>query len=142
MKKFGILVLIIISLVFSRAFGQDLDNGQIPFYAEPWYNYKPLTINVGKYSDSLKTTDATELIALSQRMKSDIDSVNIETLFILSIRLFDIGKRDESFYWLQTAKVRAKIFIDMLDSNQIGSIGSDAFELKTFFATFSQAVVG
>jgi hypothetical protein len=140
MKKISILILTIVSLTFIRTFAQELDNGQIPFYAEPWYNYKPLTINVGEYSDALKTSDTAALIMLSKKIKADIDNVTIETLYILSLRLYDLGKKDESFYWFHTAKARARIFIDMLDPKKTGGMGSPAFELKELFLAFNQSV--
>jgi hypothetical protein len=53
MKKFSNLLFAVLTMMFTDSLAQDLDNGQIPFYAEPYYNYKPLKINIGKYSESL-----------------------------------------------------------------------------------------
>ena len=120
-------------------------NGQgtkahIPFYAEPYYNYDPLKITIGKYKSELLTTDTTKLNALAEKIKADINHTDIESLFFLSIRLYDLGKKDDAFYWFHTAKARAIIFIDMLDPKNIGGIGDKAFELQQFFSTTSQLV--
>lgn len=140
MNKIFILLFTVLTMIFTNSFAQDLDNGQIPFYAEPYYNYKPLKINIGKYSEQLMTSDTTQLLDLANKIKADIDNVTIETLYILAVRLYDLGKKDESFYWFHTSKTRARIFIEMLDPNKIGGIGSDAFELKQLFSTFNQIV--
>jgi hypothetical protein len=141
-KKMGIFLLTILVMMFNDSIGQELDNGQIPFYAEPYYNYKPLKISVGRYSELLKTNDPTELIRVSEQIKADIDNINIETLYVMSVRLYDLGKKDEAFYWFQTAKLRARIFIEMLDPKKIGGIGSEAFEHKQLFGTFNQLAGG
>lgn len=138
MVKTSCLILLLISLPFSNLPAQDLDHGQIPFYAEPYYNYKPLKVNIGKYSDELSTNDTAALLALANTMKTSIDSVPIEALYVLSLRLFDLGKKDESFYWFHTAKTRARIFSEMLDPKWIGTIGSAAFERKQLFVSFNQ----
>jgi hypothetical protein len=140
MIKTRCLLLLLISLPLSNSFAQDLDHGQIPFYAEPYYNYKPLKVNIGKYSDELRTSDTAALFALANTMKASIDSVPIEALYVLSVRLFDLGMKDESFYWFHTAKTRAKIFSEMLDPKWIGTIGSVAFERKQLFIAFNQMV--
>lgn len=142
MNKTKILLFTLLTLFFNRFYSQELDNGHIPFYAVPYYSYKPLKVNVGKYNDQLETNDTTQLLNLSNQIKTNINNVNIETLFVLSIRLYDLGKKDEAFYWFQTAKTRARVFIDMLDPKKVGSIGSEAFELKQLFSTFSQLVGG
>ena len=140
MRKFNILILVILAITCFDSLAQDLDNGLIPFYAEPYYNYKPLKIDIGEYSDKLMTNDTTQLLDLSRQIKSDINNITIETLYILSIRLYDLGKKDESFYWFQTAKTRARIFIEMLNPKKIGGIGSEAFELKQLFVSINNNV--
>jgi hypothetical protein len=77
---------------------------------------------------------------LAVKIKADINNTDIESLFFLSIRLYDLGKKDDAFYWFHTAKARAIVFIDMLDPNKIGSIGDKPFELKQFFISTSQIV--
>ena len=114
--------------------------GHIPFYAEPYYNYDPLKITIGKYKNELLTNDTTKLTILANKIKADINNTNIESLYFLSVRLYDLGKKDDAFYWFQTAKSRARIFMNMLEPKKIGSIGDETFELKQLFITFNQIV--
>ena len=114
--------------------------GHIPFYAEPYYNYDPLKITIGKYKNELLTNDTTKLMILANKIKADINNTDIESLYFLSVRLYDLGKKDDAFYWFQTAKSRARIFMNMLEPKKIGSIGYETFELKQLFITLNQIV--
>jgi hypothetical protein len=122
---------------FTTANAQKL-KGHIPFYATPYYNYDPLTITIGKYQKELLTNDTAKLAALEDTIKKDINNTDIESLYFLSIRLYDVGKKDDAYYWFQTAKSRARIFMNMLDPDKMGSIGSPAFELKQLFIAINQ----
>lgn len=143
MKLFRTIIsatLFTLFLVSSTATNGQTIKGHIPFYAEPYYNYDPLKITIGKYKKELLTNDTTELISLASKIKADINSTDIESLYFLSIRLYDLGKKDDAFYWFQTAKSRARIFMNTLDPKKIGSIGDETFELKQFFVTCNQLV--
>lgn len=143
MKLFRTIIsatLFTLFLVSSTATNGQTTKGHIPFYAEPYYNYDPLKITIGKYKKELLTNDTTELISLASKIKADINSTDIESLYFLSIRLYDLGKKDDAFYWFQTAKSRARIFMNTLDPKKIGSIGDETFELKQFFVTCNQLV--
>jgi hypothetical protein len=63
--------------------------GHIPFYAEPYYNYSPLKITIGKYKKELLTNNVSELIIVANKIKADINNTDIESLYFLSIRLYD-----------------------------------------------------
>lgn len=141
MKKLFFLFAVIIIAV-KYAIGQELDNGKIPFYAPPYYNYKPLKVKIGKFSKELETKDTKKLLDLADSFKADIDNIRIEAMYILSIRLYDIGEKDKSFYWFQTAKLRGRIFVQTLDNKSLGAIGSEGFELKQLFSTINLSVGG
>ncbi len=113
---------------------------RIPFYAEPYYNYEPLKIAIGKYQVELLSNNCTELLTLAKRIMADINQTDIESLYFLSIRLYDLGNKDEAFYWFHTAKTRAAVFVDMLDINYVGSMGDIAFELYQLFNAINQMV--
>jgi hypothetical protein len=107
-------------------------------YATPYYNYDPLTITIGKYKKELLTKDTIEIINLAKKIKADINNTDVESIYILSIRLYDLGKKDDAVYWFYTAQSRARIFINMLDAEKMGGMGSEAFELKQLFIAFNQ----
>lgn len=132
---------IFISIVFSCTITNAQDTkGHIPLEALPYYTYNPLTINIGKYKAELLTNDTAELSKLANKIKLDINNTDIESLYFLSIRLYDLGKKDDAFYWFQTAKARHRIFVNMLDKNKIRGIGTAAFELKALFIAINQLV--
>jgi hypothetical protein len=125
--------------VCTTVYGQTT-KGRIPFYAEPYYIYDPLKITIGKYKKELLTKDTTKLTSLASKIKTDINNTDVESLYFLSIRLYDLGKKDDAFYWFHTAKSRARIFMNTLDPKKVGSIGDKTFELKQFFISCNQLV--
>jgi len=139
LTKATITILLIAFLFFSWSTSNAQGKtGRIPFYAVPYYNYDPLTITIGKYKKELLTNDTAQLEVLANKIKVDINNTDIESLYFLSIRLYDLGKKDDAYYWFLTAQSRARIFRNMLDPKEIGSIGSEAFELKQFLITINQ----
>ena len=139
MKSNRNLIILMFILLVNFGFSQN-NNGKIPFYALPYYNYDPLTITIGKYQKELLVDNVDELKKVEEKIKNDINNTDIESLYILSIRLYDLGQKEDAFYWFQTAKSRARIFINMLDKEKMGSIGSIAFETKQFFVSCNQLV--
>jgi hypothetical protein len=135
----GVALFVLFTFSWTPTNGQGT-KGQIPFYALPYYNFNPLTITIGKYKKELLTSDTSELITLANKIKADLNNTDVESLYFLSIRLYDLGKKDEAFYWFQTAKSRARIFINMLDPEKLGSIGSPGFELKQLFIGINATV--
>ena len=139
--KTTIAILLFASFIFSCSTTNAQEKkGRIPFYALPYYNYDPLTITIGKYKKELLTEDTTELIALAKKIKADVNNTDIESLYFLSIRLYDLGRKDDAYYWFLTAQSRARIFIKVLDPKEIGGIGAEAFEWKQLFITIYNLV--
>jgi len=87
-------------------------------YVSPFYYSDPLTINVGEYSPRLKTGNPKRLLKLSDEIRQKMDDVNIETLYVLAIRLYDAGEKDEATYWYYTAQFRANVYFAMYDGNR------------------------
>ena len=129
---------ILISFLFCLGVFGHTTIAQIPLYVSPIYNYDPLSINTPDYQKELLSLNSTNCDSLGIVFKSRLDSVSIESLFIYAIRLYDLGKKDESVLWFHTAKLRAGIFSKSLDQEKIGGIGSKPFELKQAFIAFSQ----
>jgi len=59
-------------------------------------------------------------------------------MYVAAIRLYDLGHKDEAVYWFYTAQYRARVFTSILDKENVGTIGSEAFELKQAYASFNQ----
>jgi len=108
-KKY--LYLLILGML--TACGGSNDRQRIDIYVEPLYNSNPLRINVGKYSTRLKSGSSGKMLRLSAEIKNCVDSVDAATLFVLAIRLYDLGEKDEAAYWFYNAQFRKNIFIQM-----------------------------
>lgn len=106
------MLLLTMSVLFT---GCGMRNERMPIYVEPFYNSNPFKIAVGEYSSRLVTNSKSGLLSLSKEIKGRIDEVNIETLFVLAIRLYDVGLKDEASYWYYTAQLRKNVFIKMED---------------------------
>ena len=92
-----------------------------PIYVEPYYNSNPFKINVGDYSEQLKTDDDKKILEVAQSIISNIDKVNIQTLFVLSNRLYDLKKKDEAIYWFYTSSFRRNVFKQTVNGNNHGT---------------------
>jgi len=126
----------LISLLTFGCSNSSKSNQVIGIYVTPYYNSQPLTINVGEYSRELKTSNPKTLSKLADKIHKKIDEVNIETLYVLAIRLYDAGEKDEAAYWFYTAQFRKNIFGKMQDGEK-GGFGSPAFEIPHALQSFN-----
>lgn len=111
---------------------------RMPVYVLPWYNSEPFDIQVGRFSDELKSDDPQQLLETAEKIRSQIGSTPVETLYVLAIRLYDVGEKDEAVYWFYTAQFRRNLFARMILSE--GGAGDPAFECgkaQTAFNTLS-----
>jgi hypothetical protein len=105
----------------------------VPFYASDGTD-----VHVGDYSDRLGTNDLKELDALAQEMAQQRDKLTPEQMFVLAIRLYDLGERDNSVYWFYEAQFRAKLFLKTIDSAQV-SKGDPTYELLMDYNSFTES---
>lgn len=112
-------------------------NKKMRLYVTPYYNSQPLTINVGEYSQQLKTNNPKQLLKLSEEIRKKVDEVNIETLYVLAIRLYDAGEKEEAAYWYYMAQFRKNVFIQMQDGES-GGLGNAAFEIPHALQSFNE----
>lgn len=129
-------VLLLSSLLAFGCNNGSNSNQTIGIYVMPYYNSRPLTINIGEYSKQLKTNNPKQLLKLSDEIRKKVDEVNIETLYVLAIRLYDAGEKDEAAYWFYTAQFRKNIFGKM-QSGDKGGLGSPAFEIPHALQSFN-----
>ncbi|HEX5810269.1 MAG TPA: hypothetical protein VFY25_16480, partial [Anaerolineales bacterium] len=94
----------------------------IPVLVPRFYNSEALQIRVGDYSQQLSTDDLQELTLLEQEMAQHRDRLTPEQMFVLAIRLYDLGEKDSSVYWFYEAQFRAKLFRESLDADHIAGI--------------------
>ena len=113
-------------------------NSPIPIMVMPFYDVEGLYIDVGNYSEELKTSDLNKLTLLAEEMARQKSSLTPEQMFVLSIRLHDLGDKDNSVYWFYEARFRQLVFEKSLDPNHIGLIGDPSFELPAAYNAFSE----
>lgn len=111
---------------------------KIPLFITPIYNHDPLTINVGEFSDQLLSLNIDNYESRIDYFKEHMNMVSIEAIYVLSVRLYDIGKKKEAAYWFYTAQARGRVFSKMLDQEKSKGIGNSGFELKQIFSVFNQ----
>lgn len=89
---------------------------RMPIQVFPFYNYKPLSVNVGAYSEDLLSPSLDRMRKFASEVKRNVDSVPIEVLYILSTRLFDLGDKKEGAYWYHCANFRASVLSSAFDA--------------------------
>jgi hypothetical protein len=110
----------------------------MPIYITPFYDSNGLKIDVGENSKKLAKADSKTIIEISTELKKEKDKLRAEVMYVAAIRLYDLGHKDEAVYWFYTAQYRARVFTSILDKEKVGTIGSEAFELKQAYASFNQ----
>lgn len=124
-----ILKSIFSALLLSACLTGFAESGErMPVYITPWYNSEPFTINVGELSNSLKSNDPNKIKDTAEKIKKELDTTPIEAIYVLAIRLYDLGEKDEAVYWYYTAQFRKNIYANMIEN--ASGIGNPAFELK------------
>jgi hypothetical protein len=103
-----------------------------------FYNSDDLEIRVGDYSQQLKTEDLQELTALAQEMAQHRDILTPEQMFVLAIRLYDLGEKDNSVYWFYEAQFRAKLFFKTLNSDHMAGISELSAGYLASYEAFTQ----
>lgn len=110
----------------------------MPIYITPFYDSDGLKISIGENSKKLAGADAKTIVQVSADLKKEKDKLRAEVMYVTAIRLYDLGHKDEAVYWFYSAQYRARVFSSILDKEKVGSIGSEAFELKQAYISFNQ----
>lgn len=110
----------------------------MPISIRPFYDSDGPKVWVGKYSKELATADAKTILELSTKFENERDKLRAEEMYVLAVRLFDLGQKDDAVYWFYTAQYRGRLFRGILDPDKGGGIGSAEFELPAAFAAFDE----
>src|ERR1051326_3547563 len=116
------------------------DPAHIDVYITPYYNSKGPTIEVGPFSSGLAAKNESEFIATIAKMKKSWDTLHFAETYVASIRLYDLGFRNESIYWFYSAQYRGRLFASLIDRDKMGNIGNPGFELFQAQNAFQQLV--
>ena len=117
---------------------QQPSNPPIPVLVPRFYNSEGLQIRVGNYSQQLGTHDLQELTVLAEEMARQKDLLTPEQMFVLAIRLYDLGEKDHSVYWFYEAQFRAKLFLQTLDADHFAGISELTSQLLSSYDAFTQ----
>lgn len=113
-------------------------NPPIPVLVPRFYDSEGLQIRVGDYSRQLGTDDIRELALLEQEMAQHRDRLTPEQMFVLAIRLYDLGEKDTSVYWFYEAQFRAKLFLKTLDADHIAGVSEQSAGLLASYEAFTK----
>jgi hypothetical protein len=102
------------------------------------YDSEALEIHVGNYSQQLKTHDLEELSVLAEEMARQKHELTPEQMFVLAIRLYDLGEKDNSVYWFYEAQFRAKLFLKTLDADHFAGISKRSSGLLSSYEAFTE----
>lgn len=110
----------------------------MPIAVTPFYDSQGTQIDVGDYSQQLGIGHLEGLSALAQEMTEQKEALTPEQMYVLAIRFYDLGDRDQALYWYYEAQFRARLFQQAIEPVQMVRVGEPAFELSTAYDSFQQ----
>lgn len=102
----------------------------------PFYDSNGPEIHVGEYSERLGITDLESMSTLAQEMADQKQTLTPQQMYVLAIRLYDLGDKDAAVYWFYEAQFRAKLFRLAIDPAQMVRVGEPTFELTAAYDSF------
>ncbi len=97
-----------------------------------------MQIDVGKYSQELTAATAKTILDLASKMKKQWDYLPVESMYVTSIRLYDLGHKNEAVYWFYSAQFRSRLLQTALPKESLNGIGSEGFERIQAHYAFNQ----
>ena len=116
------------------------DAARMPISVHPYYDSDPLTINVGELSEPLMSENPNDILKIAEVAKQGADNIPLEALYVMAIRLFDLGEKTSGAYWYYNAQFRTKVLNALLKNdpdilNQ--NLGSETFEKLAAYNAFT-----
>lgn len=111
----------------------------IPIFVQPYYEsarsegtYPSVRVGSG-FNSLLESSDPKAIMAARDKVQSAPELVTPMTMMVLSIRLYDVGLRDESVFWFYAAKNRFYVAKAVLDFDS-GSMSVVADTMNSFIS--------
>lgn len=104
----------------------------------PFYDSTGPQVNVGDFSQQLGDSDLKALNTLAREMAKQKETLTPEQMYVLSIRFYDLGDKDEAVYWYYEAQFRARLFQLAIEPVQMVRVGEPTFELSTAYDSFQK----
>jgi hypothetical protein len=96
---------------------------QVAIYVQPYYEAagtpegQPRVAVAKKYDALLASPRAEDVLAVRDAIEAEPDLITPMTLMVLAIRLYDVGRRDDSVVWFYAAKDRFLTVAEVLDTD-------------------------
>lgn len=113
---------------------------RMPINVQPYYNSDPLTINVGELSEPLMSDNPKDILKIAEVAKKEADNIPLEALYVLAIRLYDLGEKTPGAYWYYNAQFRTKVLNALLKNDPDilnHNFGSETFEKMAAYNAFT-----
>lgn len=100
----------------------------MPLSVPPFYDFRAPKIRTARFSDQLYRADSETILTIAVEMKNAWPVLPVESMFMLAMRLYDYGHKDEAVYWFHSARHRQSLYRCLLSRHAMGTIGSVACE--------------
>lgn len=81
----------------------------VAVYVPPFYHFLGPAINVGDYSEGLRSRSRDRLLATIEEMDKHRDELTPEQMYSASVRLYELGEKDLSVLWFYRAFYRSQL---------------------------------
>ncbi|MBI1314235.1 hypothetical protein GC176_23315 [bacterium] len=117
----------------------DTEKGDgIPIYVVPFYDHRGPKVRCGKFDRDLETATSETIGNTIERMTREWDELNIVSMYVAAIRLFECGHHDDAIIWFYAANIRAQLFASLFESTEERRPGTLQFELTSAHSAFQQ----
>ena len=108
----------------------------IPCAVAPYYQAEGPTITIGPLSQALGLATPDTIGMLAEAWRPALAYQPATTLFVLAVRLFDLGQHEAGLYWFYQAQYRARLLYHLLDHAHVHHATDPAFELTSAHIAF------
>ena len=111
----------------------------MPITVKPWYYSQGPRVQVDKYSIGLASRDPKVVLRTISDMSRAWSELRAEAMYVAAVRLYDLGLKDDAFYWFQAAKHRSLLVVTTLAPEKKANVLRDpTIELQMSFGEFTQ----
>ncbi len=105
-------------------------NNPISIYT-PFFNSDTNFVETGMFDEELSNPNKQTLLDIESEIFENLGNVPIETMYVLSSLLYNVGYKDKATYWFYTAQLYSMVFYNIMDQSVNGKIGDYTFELAS-----------
>ncbi len=109
----------------------------------PYYCPTGPVVNVGTFSGRLAKATEKTIREVAAQMQKELKTLPVEAMFVLAVRLYDLGYKEEAVYWFLAAKYRMRLFREALapHSTELGSAPFESQQAQyTLYVLISETI--